>query len=129
MQLMNARFDYVKRILIFLPAVVAVAAISCNKADINYGSQFIGDEYTNLVMVDTFTVETGTVLLDSFVTSASGAAVAGSYKDAKFGQINAESYFQLQAPSFSDKYVIYDSLELVLNIITPGMAIRCSQYS
>jgi hypothetical protein len=114
MQLIKPRWNDIKRTISLLLLVGAVAAVGCTKADINYGSQFAGNTYTNLVMVDSLTIETSTVLVDSFVTSGSGAAVLGSYKDAKFGQINAESYFQLQEPSFTDKYVSYDSLELVL---------------
>src|SRR6476620_774113 len=114
MYLWKLRFNNVKSVTAYL--LVLVGAASCTKADVDYGSQFTGDQYTNLVMADTFTIETGTVLLDSFVTSASGSAVLGSYKDELFGQINAESYFQLQVPSFSDKYVAYDSLELVLKL-------------
>src|SRR4051812_42444208 len=114
MQLIKLRLNDVKRMISLLLLIGSAAAVGCTKADINYGSQFAGDQYTNLVMVDTFTIETGTVLVDSFVTSGSGSALIGSYKDAKFGQINAETYFQLQAPAFTDKSVSYDSLELVL---------------
>jgi len=114
MQLIKPRLNDVKGTVSLLVLAGLVVAVGCTKADIDYGSQFAGDQYTNLVMVDTFTIETGTVLVDSFVTSASGAAVIGSYKDAKFGQIDAETYFQLQAPTLTDKSVAYDSLELVL---------------
>src|SRR3982751_3159883 len=98
MQLIKPRLNDIKRTISFLLLAGSVTTVGCTKADINYGSQFAGNQYTNLVMVDSLTIETGTVLVDSFVTSGSGTVVLGSYKDAKFGQINAASYFQLQAP-------------------------------
>ncbi len=87
---------------------------ACTKADIQYGSQLVGDQYSQLVMTDTFGVDLSTVYIDSFVTSATGTGLLGSYHDDAFGQINASSYYQLQPPAFSDKNVVFDSLELIL---------------
>lgn len=96
----------------FFTLIVMINA--CTKADVEYGSELVGDQYSQIVMSDTFTVNVSTVYLDSFISSATGTGLAGSYKDNAFGQINASSYYQLQPPSFTDAIVSYDSLELIL---------------
>lgn len=100
------------KIIAFLTFLFSLHA--CTKADVNVGTQLADDQYTQIVMSDTFSVNVSTVYIDSFVTSASGTGLAGSYNDNAFGQVNASSYYQLKPPSFSDQYVAYDSLKLLL---------------
>ncbi len=87
---------------------------ACTKANVSVGTQLIGDEYSQIVMSDTFSVNVSTVYIDSFITSATGSGLAGSYNDNAFGQVNVSSYYQFKPPSFSDQYVAYDSLELII---------------
>lgn len=90
--------------------------ISCSKVSIDLGSDFVDNSTTNLVMVDTSTLEISTVYVDSFITSASGAILAGSYTDPQFGKIASNSFIQLGAPSgFSiPNGALFDSLEVIL---------------
>ncbi len=100
------------KIIAFLTFLFSLHA--CTKADVNVGTQLADDQYTQIVMTDTFTTNVSTVYIDSFVTSATGTGLAGSYNDNAFGQVNVSSYYQLKQPSFSDQYVAFDSLKLLL---------------
>ena len=103
---------WAKIIAFFIFTIVCLNA--CTKADVPYGSQLVGDQYTQLILTDTFSVNVSTVYIDSFVTSATGTGLIGSYNDNAFGQIDASSYYQLKPPTFSDPYTVFDSLELIL---------------
>jgi hypothetical protein len=88
--------------------------ISCKRTDIQFGSQFVDNENTNIVKVDTFTPVISTVYVDSFVTSSSGIGLTGAYNDPEFGLISARSFNQLQIPTTQDTTItdkcVYDSL-------------------
>jgi hypothetical protein len=56
------------------------------------------DKDYGLAFMDTTTLVTSTILLDSIPTSAVGPVMFGKYTDPKLGQIEAQSYFQV-APS------------------------------
>ncbi len=91
---------------------------SCEKQNIDFGSSFIDNTITNLVLVDTSTVEVSTVYVDSFVSSNANAILAGKYRDEQFGKISSQSFLQLGLPS-STAYDIpngsyFDSLEIIL---------------
>lgn len=101
--------------LIFLLIFVS----SCEKQDITFGSGFIDNTITNLVLVDTATVNVETVYVDSFVTSSSHAILAGKYKDEKFGTIASQSFVQLDKPSGTIDIPVgsvFDSVELILKL-------------
>lgn len=101
--------------LLLSALAAALILASCTKADVQYGSQFVGNQYTQIVMVDTFTTEVSTIAIDSFISGGTGAALLGSFEDNQFGHVNSESYFQLAQPgNFSSDYITYDSIELVL---------------
>lgn len=106
-----------------LPAVLFFTAFfisSCEKQDITFGSGFIDNTITNLVLVDTVTVDVSTVYVDSFVTSSTHAILAGRYKDEKFGTITSQSFVQLGLPSNTTYDIpngsIFDSLEVILKL-------------
>jgi hypothetical protein len=76
-----------------------------------------GEEKIQTLFLDTFTVKTSTVVLDSIVTST-GRLLVGEYQDAVFGKTKATSYFQVASsnsaywsPSTS---AVYDSAALIL---------------
>lgn len=103
--------------LVFLSVLsLMVFFAGCTKPDITFGESYLDNSFTNVVSVDTATPVVSTVFVDSFVTSATGRAVAGTYTDPLFGNVTAQSYFQVAPPSFSDIYTtaLYDSIELVL---------------
>ncbi|MDN3657989.1 DUF4270 family protein [Ferruginibacter paludis] len=93
---------------------------SCEKQDITFGSGFIDNTITNLVLVDTVTVNVSTVYVDSFVTSGTKAILAGKYKDEKFGTIASQSFVQLGLPSNTTYDIpngsVFDSLEVILKL-------------
>ena len=68
--------------------------------------------------VDTFTVRTSTVLLDSLPTSSSSYLMMGRYVDAQLGPVTARSFAQLglSAPFVLTTTAVYDSLVLVLAV-------------
>ena len=90
--------------------------ISCKKADIAFGNQFLDNENTQIVRIDSFTPSLSTVYLDSFVTSAKGSLVIGSYNDPYFGRVSSETYFDINPPAYSNIYAqaTFDSLKIIL---------------
>lgn len=102
----------------FLFALFAIS--SCQKQYINFGSGFIDNSITNLVLVDTSTVEISTVYVDSFVTANTNTILAGHYKDVNFGSINAQSFLQVGLPASTTYDMpngsVFDSLEIILKL-------------
>lgn len=87
----------------------------CQKADIQFGDQFVNDDYTNIVLVDTITPVLSTVFRDSVVTSQTGKLLIGSYQDPLFGHISSSTFFVMGNPSVIPDFHIsamYDSLVL-----------------
>ena len=68
---------------------------SCNKeeAEFSFGQEFI-ESQTRLSLIDTFTVESATVIFDSIPTSGSGTILVGSHIDDIFGKAISESYLK-----------------------------------
>ncbi|MDB5280262.1 MAG: hypothetical protein JWR61_5217 [Ferruginibacter sp.] len=109
--------------IFLLPACLLFTSFiisSCEKQDITFGSGFIDNTITNLVLVDTVTVNVSTVYVDSFVTSGTHSILAGKYKDEKFGTIASQSFVQLGLPSNTTYDIpngsVFDSLEVILKL-------------
>jgi hypothetical protein len=109
--------------IFLLPACLLFTAFfisSCEKQDITFGSGFIDNTITNLVLVDTVTVDVATVYVDSFVTSSTHAILAGKYQDEKFGTIASQSFVQLGLPANTTYDIpngsVFDSLEIILKL-------------
>jgi len=105
--------------LIFLIIFIFIVA-SCQKVDIQYGNQALDNQYTQVIRVDTFTVNLSTVYVDSFATSGTGVTLLGGYTDTAFGRIDTKCFFDLQPPPYSSSTVYdsttYDSLRLILKL-------------
>lgn len=105
--------------LLFFTVFISVCIASCTKTDIDFGSQYIDDNYTQLVAVDTFKPQVSTLYIDSFVTNASGTGLAGVYNDPIFGNVRASSYYELTCPAFVSKTdytgTLLDSITLEFN--------------
>jgi hypothetical protein len=104
--------------IIFLLAVLAIFFLAgCQKPSINFGNSFTNTNPTNIIVVDTFSVDISTVLVDSFQTSGSGSLLLGRYQDSAFGKITAGSFLEvappLNLPTISN-LAGYDSLVLIL---------------
>lgn len=116
------KFPYMLKyflILLFFPLLWT----SCTDDDMPYeiGSEDV-DVRTHMGMIDTLTVRSYTVSLDSIPTSAvdNPAIVVGSFTDENFGTLNASSFFRVELPARSstgfniDEDAEFDSLRLYL---------------
>ena len=90
--------------------------ISCNDDTKTY---LVGEDFIELdskvLQIDTLTLTTSTIQLDSVITSSAERLLIGSLKDAVFGDLISQSYLRL-APKdyYIDKKAIYDSIALIL---------------
>lgn len=103
--------------LCFILFLLSAFCISCSNANkFSLGSDFV-ESQTNMVLTDTFRVDLSTVLLDSLLTSATGVALVGNYKDNEFGKITCTNYFEVGLPSYSEisEKAIYDSCTFFLS--------------
>lgn len=103
---------------LLLPLLVAVAGLltACEEAS-DLGAELSVDTATGTLYVDTLTVRTSTVLVDSVVTSTSGYLLAGQYQDDRLGTITARSYLRLSLSGTAvepDASAVFDSLVLRL---------------
>lgn len=108
--------DMCKRLIVLFFAFSAILTTSCDdegllKADENFTSGGLQTVY-----VDTFSVVTSTVFMDSLPSSARGTLLVGGYKDNLLGKINSSTYFQIGYFSKLpiDVNSIYDSASLIL---------------
>src|SRR5690606_7668322 len=95
--------------------LVCIYVAGCEKADIQFGEQFVDAGITNIVVVDSITPVLSNVFRDSIATSQSGSVLVGTYKDPAFGHISASAFFVLASPSsVPDMHIsaTYDSLVL-----------------
>lgn len=69
------------KINFFKFSLIYILFFSCKKTDIDFGSQFLDKDYTEIIKTDTFSVEASTIYIDSFVTSGSSNTLIGGYSD------------------------------------------------
>ncbi|SNR60594.1 DUF4270 family protein [Hymenobacter mucosus] len=89
---------------------------SCEEPS-DVGSELVVDTTTGTLFVDTLTVRTSTVLVDSVVTSTSSYLLLGQYQDNRLGTITARSYLRLGLGGTTfepDVSAVYDSVVLLL---------------
>ena len=113
------RKSFFRHQLYLLSGLFIVTMIACSKPQIRFNSQYNGDNYTNVVMVDTFAVKLSTVYLDSFNTSGTPVQLLGRYIDPYFGTITSRSFSQIGTPiplPIITNYSVYDSIRLILRI-------------
>jgi hypothetical protein len=110
LQILN---DLRLKIIIFLFLLLLV--YSCDKGDFTIGENFV-EPKTSVILIDTFTVTTSTVLIDSMVTSGDSLLLIGNYSDGILGNVNSKSFFQIGLPDeFNiEENDIYDSISLCL---------------
>ncbi len=108
-----------KGVILLFFAFLAVFSTSCDdqgflNADENFTSGGLQTIY-----VDTFSVVTSTVFMDSLPTSSKGTILVGGYKDNYLGLINSSSHFQIGyfstfPPANLIDDILYDSIGLIL---------------
>ncbi|ANI89678.1 hypothetical protein A9P82_10490 [Arachidicoccus ginsenosidimutans] len=106
---------------IFVIGLMIITFSSCYQKDIQFGTEFADDQYTQVIQTDTITPLVSTVYIDSFVTSGSGTAIVGRTNDPAFGVLTSSAYFQLGAPTYSAtsteyQNATYDSLTVYIKL-------------
>jgi hypothetical protein len=98
---------------------VLFAACTDDTKNFTLGTEFVISQ-TSVKLIDTFSVNLSTVLLDSITTSGTGSMLVGNYRDDIFGKIRTNSYFQVGVPESFDveDNDTYDSLVLALRYNT-----------
>ena len=94
---------------------MVIVACNNNDGDLSLGKEFV-ENTTDIIQVDTFTVELSTVAVDSIVTSSTETILVGCYDDGDLGKITSKSYFLFALPGSFDveDNDIFDSLTLVM---------------
>lgn len=97
---------------------ISTGIVSCEKETIDFNSPFVDNNTTNIILVDSSTLELSTIYIDSFPTSGSGTLFAGQYTDPQFGKISAESYLQIGLPAgvTIPEGSVFDSVEVILKL-------------
>jgi len=101
---------------VFISLIIISCLFGCTESESTIGFSEL-DNKIQTVMIDTFTVRTSTVLLDSVSSSGTSKILVGSYTDPVLGKISSSSYFQI-APNpaywLIDKNAVFDSVALLL---------------
>lgn len=117
-QIMNFTYKFFSQKFSFFLCIsyVLLSLTSCeDESDVyNIGSEWT-DSYLQSYQIDTLTVKTYTIQLDSTITSGQSAMLVGRHNDAIFGKIKAKTFIQINPQALSiDNDAIYDSAALLL---------------
>ena len=99
--------------------ILLLVLLGCNDENMTFeiGGKYVNVK-TNLRYVDTLTVHSYTVRIDSIRTSAltQGSILAGRYSDPEFGDVTSAGYFRIGLPVTRTirNDAIYDSISLIL---------------
>jgi hypothetical protein len=108
--------------IVFISTLALLTA--CNSGDFEeheIGGNLI-DQSTEVLMIDTFTVESSVVKLDSVTTSGFSAFLLGKYNDPYFGNVKSDFYgeaslaspFTLRTSNDEKLFVAFDSLVFIM---------------
>lgn len=113
---MQKKRQYILSLYTLLAVGALLTASSCKKTDIDFGDQYIDNQHTRVVMVDTITPQVSTVFVDSFPTVGTGVALVGTHSDPYFGKATASTYLEYAPPTglTLDSRATFDSIILVL---------------
>jgi hypothetical protein len=97
-------------------SVVFVLFVSCEDPGILKGDENFGTSRLKTVLIDTFSVVTSTILVDSLPTTGTNQVMLGRYQDPFLGNVSASTFFQIgYSGSFApDRNSSFDSIGLVL---------------
>ncbi|WP_430932765.1 DUF4270 family protein [Saccharicrinis sp. 156] len=106
------------KILLLLTITVGLVLYSCDDMSVDelkMGQEYINDE-SGIMLIDTFSLELSTVVIDSIQTSGRSSVLVGDYTDETFGEIISEPVFRLGIPSTSnfDDDDVFDSLTICM---------------
>ena len=104
----------------FFSSVLAICLFAgCEKPNIAFGTNFVTNNTTNIIVLDTFSAVLSTVMLDSFPTAGTGAMLIGSYNDPYFGNISSRAFLQVSKPATIpavSQFAVFDSISLIMRI-------------
>lgn len=103
----------------YLSFILLFFIIACSDED-QYVESSIDNfvkSQTSFALLDTFSVNMETIIIDSIETSSTGTLLTGKYDDPELGPTESKAFFELTPPSGFDlaENEEYDSLVLVLN--------------
>ena len=105
--------------LYLIPVLFTLVMSACSKPQIRFDSVYNPDNATNVISIDTFSVQLSSVFLDSFPTNGTPTQLLGRYIDPFFGTITSQSYTDIGTPTplpVITNYSIYDSIVLITRI-------------
>jgi len=106
--------NWLKGFLIGAIGALTIIITSCEDEGLLKTDKDFASRSLQTIFVDTFSVKTSTVLMDSLPTSNTSVLV-GSYYDPFFGWINSSANFELSYNSFlPETDWVYDSAKLIL---------------
>jgi hypothetical protein len=110
-------FKFYRSVLLLLAFGIFFLS-ACQKPSISFGNSFVANNNTNIVVLDSSTVQLSTVALDSFSTAGSGAILLGRYNDAEFGTITSKTFLQIGIPGAQTvtNQAGFDSIALIMHI-------------
>lgn len=101
----------------FMAIGLLLASCSDQKLDgLEMGEEYIKDE-SRIVLIDTLSLEIGTVIVDSVETSEPSSTMVGEYYHEYFGYIATESVFRVALPDVIDfdEDDVFDSITICMN--------------
>ena len=102
----------------FLTALFILSACQKQPALGDFGSQYTNDDASSqIVLVDTATIDVSTAFIDSNATAATGYLMVGSYNDDWLGKVTSRAYFQVapppSLPAIDPRIDTYDSIGMI----------------
>ena len=102
--------------IIIYSVLIFLIAVTCddNLVTLPLGKEIMQPS-SRLVLIDTFSIDMSTVIIDSVPTSGTDLLLTGIYNDNNLGKIVAKSFFQVGFPRYSIKEQEYfDSISLII---------------
>lgn len=96
-------------------AIVYSCSTDNDLSSVSIGKDFLKTQ-TSITMIDTFSVNLSTLVIDSIPTSESAALLVGQYTDSYFGKVKSTGYFQvgLSDSIETEDKAVFDSITLSL---------------
>lgn len=97
-------------------SLILISSCADNPSEFTLGEEFI-ESQTSIALIDTFSVNVSTVILDTINGNGTGSALVGTFSDEYIGKVTSNSYMQFGIPDnfssmLSDE--VYDSISLII---------------
>jgi hypothetical protein len=112
-----------KKNIFFIIGLSLLSLVSCKKETTNIGKDGLDSSlFLESEGIDTFQLETYTIVEDSLISSNLSVAMLGSYNDPEFGTVESEFYTQFRLPGFNPDFG--DLNEIVIDSFVLGLEYR-----